>query len=296
MWLIANPKAGRGGGTIAAAELERRLAERGIDFTLQLTHGPGHARELAGQAVQAGARVVVVAGGDGTVGEVAEVLKGTGVPLGIVPVGTGNDLARSLGLPMGSPAGALTVIERGETRLVDVGIDRGRGFVSVLGVGFPAAVARRANRLGRLKGAAAFTWAVYVELLRMKPFPLRISFDGGEVFELEVTSVLVQNTASTGGGMKTAPGAEVDDGFLDVVVVTDIGRAPLLWHFPKVYDGRHLNHPCFRAYRCRTVTLDSLRPVERMGDGEDWGWTPVTAHVEHQTLRVFASSGPKPHL
>ncbi len=270
--------------------------ERVTGFTFQLTDGPGHARELAGQAVLAGARVVVVAGGDGTVGEVAEVLKGTGVSLGIVPVGTGNDLARSLGLPMGSPAGALTVIERGQTRLVDVGIDRGRVFVSVLGVGFPAAVARRANRLGRLKGAGAFTWAVYVELLRMKPFPLRISFNGGEVFEFEVTSVLVQNTASTGGGMKTAPGAEVDDGFLDVVVVGDIGRAALMWHFPKVYQGRHLTHPCFRAYRCRSVMLDSPRRVERMGDGEDWGWTPVAAHVEHQTLKVFAGPRPKPHL
>ncbi|GAB4220421.1 MAG: diacylglycerol kinase [Acidobacteriota bacterium] len=243
-----------------------------------------------------GAGTVVVAGGDGTVGEVAAVVKGTGVALGIIPIGTGNDLARSLGLPMGSPAAALALIDRGKTRLVDVGVDQERVFVSVLGVGFPAAVARRANRLRRLKGTVAFTWAVYVELLRMQPFPLTMTLNDGQALTINATSVLVQNTASTGGGMKTAPAAEVDDGFLDVVVVTDIGRAALMWHFPKVYNGRHLTNSCFRAYRCRSVTLDCARQVERMGDGEDWGWTPVAAHVEHQALKVITNLGPEPRL
>ncbi len=261
---------------------------------VRLTEGPGHACQLAQTALALGIREVLVVGGDGTVGEVAEALRGTEATIGIVPVGTGNDLARSVGVPLGNLREALAVVERGHSAAVDVGVDGRRAFVSVLGLGFPAAVARRVNGFRRLRGAVAFTWGVYRELIRMRPFPVTIRLDDQPAFETHATSVLVQNTPSTGGGMKTAPGAAVDDGYLDVVVVSDIGRAALMWHFPKVYRGRHLSHPSFQAYRCRNAALDCPRRVEKMGDGEDWGWSPVSVHVEPRTLNIFVDpAGPR---
>ncbi len=287
MWVIVNPQAGRGRGAAAARWMAGWKPRGKPAPEVLLTEGPGHARELAGKALAVGVREVVVVGGDGTVGEVAEVLRGTEATMGIVPVGTGNDLARSVGVPLGTLGEALAVVEWGRRVVVDVGIDGQRAFVSVLGLGFPAAVARRVNGFRRLRGALAFTWGVYRELIRMRPFSVTLRLDDDPPFETTATSVLVQNTPSTGGGMKTAPGAVVDDGYLDVVVVTDIGRAALMWNFPKVYRGRHLSHPCFQAYRCRTAALDCPRRVEKMGDGEDWGWSPVSVHVEPRTLNVF---------
>lgn len=288
MRVIVNPAAGKGQGAKAANAIREAFSPYVSNPDVRLTRGPGHAAELAREAVDLGIERVIVAGGDGTVGEAAQALSRSGVTLGVVPLGTGNDLARSLGLQGGGIREAVAAIACGYTREIDVALDGERAFVSVLGVGFPAAVARTANGYRRLRGTVAFAFAVYSEIRRMKAFPVNFRLDGGGVVQARVTSVLVQNTPTTGGGMLTAPGARIDDGYLEVLLVDDISRPALTWNFPKVYRGRHLDHPKFKAYRCKSLELDCAFQVGKMGDGEDWGGSPVRVTVHPRALRVFA--------
>jgi diacylglycerol kinase (ATP) len=278
-----------------ADAIRGHLSSGGQKHELVMTRGPGHAEVLIRETVACGESTVVVAGGDGTLGEAAQVLAGTGVMLGILPLGTGNDLARSLGLPCGRLREALRILQQGCVREVDLGRDRERVFVSVLGVGFPAAVALRANRYRFLRGSMAFACAVYTEITRMKVFKAKIRLDQKAPFEAAVTSILIQNTPTTGGGMKTAPGAAIDDGFLEVLVVNDISKLALTWNFPKVYRGRHLSNPHFRAYRCQSVELDCPAEVGKMGDGEPWSWAPLAVRVEPGSLRVLVNPETQGH-
>lgn len=291
-WLvILNPRSGKGTGSRTETDLRRELQKRRVEFDLCKTEGPGHASVLTRSGLERDYGVVVVVGGDGTISEAASVLiESSSVPLGIVPLGTGNDLARNLGLPIGSVKRALDVIEQGTTRVIDVGSDAGEVFVSVLGLGFPVTVAETANRVRFLRGTAAFFWGVYASLRSMHAFPVQLKIDD-QSLSLEATSILIQNTALTGGGLKTAPGAQLDDGFLDVVVVEKIGRLSLMVNFPKVYRGRHLDHPRFRAYRCREVEVHCPFPVPKMGDGDSRGHSPIRAFVRPEALRVLAPAG-----
>lgn len=285
--MILNPRSGKGAGSHQGVALEAELRRKGIPFRLAKTEYPGHAGQLAKEGLKQGYRPVVVAGGDGTISEAAAALVESPVAaLGIVPLGTGNDLARNLRLPIGSLAEAVDVIVQGKERRIDVGSDQGELFVSVLGLGFPAIVAEAANRVRVLRGRAAFCWGVYSSLRAMKPFGVDLRLDG-EIQQMDVTSVLIQNTALTGGGLMTAPGAKLDDGLLDVLVVGRIGKLSLMVNFPKVYRGRHLSHPSFRAYRCREVRVDCPFPVPKMGDGDQRGYSPIEVSVKPAALRVL---------
>lgn len=185
-------------------------------------------------------------GGDGTIGEVANALIGTDVELAVISMGTGNDIARSLGLPLNDLSASLIMAFEGEARPVDMGRERDRAFLSVLGLGFPAVVAAEANRFTWLKGPPAFFAAVYKAVHRLRAVPLVIELDD-LTLDMECAAVMIQNTPYTGGGLLMAPGARVDDGLLDVVVVDDIGKKDLMVNFPKVYSGRHLEHRASRS-------------------------------------------------
>ena len=287
MLVIVNPRAGRGAGTRKLPVLRQELRCRHMESRIVVTTGPGHARELARSALAEGETCVVAVGGDGTVSEVAGSLAGTAACLGIIAVGTGNDLARTLGLPRGRIDRALEVIGEKRTRQVDLGRVGDRYFVSLLGVGFPAVVAAGANRMRYLTGTAAFLLSVLRCIHRMRPASVRLLMDGREM-ERECTSILVQNTPYTGGGLRIAPGARLDDGQLDVVVVDDIGRLDLVWNLPKVYSGRHLGHPRFSIFRCRTVEIDASPVLEKTLDGDAFGRTPVKAEICPRALTVIA--------
>ena len=177
MMVIANPRAGHGRGERSIRRLRDAIRRRGYDCTVVPTEHPGHATELARRAADAGDPRVIVMGGDGTISEVVNGLIGSDTELGIIPMGTGNDVARSLGIPRGRLEAALDLAVQGETRPIDVGRERDRHFISVLGVGFPAIVAEQANAFTRLHGSAAFFVAVYKGLHRLRPVPLKIRLD-----------------------------------------------------------------------------------------------------------------------
>lgn len=293
MMIIANPRAGHGRGERNVRRLREAIRRRGYDCTPVPTERPGHAMELARRAADAGHARVAVMGGDGTISEVVNGLVGSDTELGIVPMGTGNDVARSLRIPRGDLDAALDLAIQGETRPVDVGRERDRHFISVLGVGFPAIVADEANSFTRLRGSAAFFVAVYKALHRLRPIPLTIGLDE-RTLAMECVAVMVQNTPYTGGGLKMAPDAVVDDGELDVVVVADIARTDLMVHFPRVYSGHHLDHPAFSAHRARRVRVETAEELPKMFDGDLCGWTPLDADVIPGGIRIAfpAADGP----
>lgn len=290
MVIIANPRAGHGKGTGNVERLRGAIRRRGLDGRVVVTECPGHATDLARALVDSGEQRIAAMGGDGTIGEVANALIGTDVELAIVSMGTGNDVARSLGLPLNDLAASLLMAFEGEARPVDMGRERERAFLSVLGLGFPAVVAAEANRFTWLKGPPAFFAAVYKAVHRLRAVPLVIELDE-LTLEMECAAVMIQNTPYTGGGLLMAPGARVDDGLLDVVVVDDIGKKDLMINFPKVYSGRHLQHPSFSLHRSSRVRITSVERLPKMFDGDLCGWTPVEAEVQRAALRVVRPAG-----
>ncbi len=284
MVIIANPRAGHGAGAGRIEKLRGLIRRRGLDCTAVPTERPGHATELARRFAENGSRLAVM-GGDGTISEVVQALVGSDVELAVIPMGTGNDVARSLGLPRNDMEAALTIAVEGRAHPVDVGRERDRCFISVLGVVFPALVAAEANRMRFPRGSAAFFVAVYKALHRLRAVPLEIALDE-ETLRLDCVAVMIQNTPYTGGGLHMAPEARVDDGLLDVVIVEKIGKLDLMVNFPKAYKGRHFEHPSFSVRRSRTVTIRSSEPLEKMFDGDICGWTPVEAEIVPGGLKV----------
>lgn len=284
MMVIANPRAGRGRGLRNQERLGEAIRRRGIDCDVVGTCHPGHATDLARKAAEEGAPRIAVLGGDGTISEVVNGLVGSETALAILPMGTGNDVARSLRIPRRLER-ALDLAIHGEPTPIDVGRERDRYFVSVLGVGFPSIVAAEANAIGWLHGSPAFFVAVYKALHRLRAMPLRIELDG-ETLEMRCVAVLIQNTPYTGGGLKMAPEAVVDDGILDVVIVEEIGRLDLMVNFPRVYRGGHFAHPSFTAHRAREIRVECEEPLTKMFDGDLCGMTPLEAEVVPGGLRV----------
>jgi YegS/Rv2252/BmrU family lipid kinase len=287
MRIIANPRAGRGRSARELSRLRDLLKRKNVQYSLVETEYPGHATELARDFAAGNAAPIVAMGGDGTISEVLNGTLYSSVELGLISVGTGNDTARSLGLPYNDIPAALDVILSGAPRSIDVGWAEDRSFISTLGVGFAATLAGEANRLRWLKGPAAFFGSLCKTLAQLEPIPLVLTLDGQSI-EMNCTCVLIQNTPYCGGGLLLAPDAKLDDGLFDVVIVSDIGRWDLLLHFPLAYRGRHLNHKHFSICKCRQIRVQSFFPVRRVCDGDIHGESPVHATVLPRAAMVIA--------
>ncbi len=285
MKVIANPEAGRGRGSRLVAQLRRWMEQRGIEHEFLITERVGHATELASQLAASGTKRVIVAGGDGTISEVVNGLAGTEVEMGIVAIGTGNDVARTLNLPYNDVARAAHIATAGRVRRIDLGRESGRFFVSSVGLGFASDVVEQSNRPGWLTGAAAFFVAVHRALRKLRAIRIGLELDG-TAREIDCVSVLVQNTAYTGGGLWIAPEARMDDGFLDVAVIGPIGKLNLVANFPRLYRGTHSSHPQFALYRARRVRVETTVPLPKMLDGDIWGSSPLEAEVVTEAVKV----------
>lgn len=236
---------------------------------------------------------LVVVGGDGMVNLAANILVGTSVPLGIVPSGTGNDMARTLGIPFGNADAATAMLLDALTRtarVIDAGVIRGAGpdryFACSVSAGFDAIVNERANRMSWPKGPQRYNVAIALELLRLKPITYRLELDG-ETRTVEGMLVTVGNGISIGGGMNVTPHAELDDGLFDVLVVGRLSRLQFLRIFPSVYKGTHLSDPRVSVVRAKRVTIDA-DAVVAYADGERVGPLPLDIEVVPNALRVLA--------
>lgn len=243
---------------------------------------------IAGGAIDA----LAVAGGDGMMHLGINLCAGTHVPLALMPCGTGNDAAMTLGIPIDMPAEAARVaVESMQTpAVVDIGLGitatRRFYFFNSASAGFDAIVNRRANRWKYPKGPSRYTLAMLYELMSFSSLKYRAKIDGKER-ALDGMLCAVANGPSYGGGMLVAPNASVTDGLLDLFVVHKISKAELVKVFPKVFTGEHISHPAVEIIRCQELTLLS-EGVPVYADGEPAGMLPMTVTIAPKSLKVLA--------
>jgi diacylglycerol kinase (ATP) len=286
--LLVNPVSGKGRGARLLAPVGDRLRAAGVDVDVIVGRDADEAFDLVRTVVAGdpGVDGVVAVGGDGLVNLAVQVVAGTAVPLGIIPAGSGNDVARALGIPRGDPLAAADLVLAGTTRAIDLGRADGRWFAGVLGSGFDSMVNERANRMSWPTGRSRYNLAILAELRVFRPVPFVLELDG-ERWETEAMLVAVGNGSSYGGGMRVCPDARLDDGLLDVTVLGPISKPEFLRVFPSVYKGTHVHHRAVTVRRARTVVLSSPG-VTAYADGERVAALPVRCDAVPAALQVFS--------
>ncbi|MGE5508811.1 MAG: diacylglycerol/lipid kinase family protein [Chitinophagales bacterium] len=290
--IVVNPAAGRGLAARRWPEVAAELARLGVEFEAHFTTGPGDATQVAQRAAAEGFSAVVSAGGDGTLTEVVNGLAGTGLPLGVLPLGSGNDFARTAGLGL-DPVLAARALAHPARWPIDLGRAEGRWFINVASAGLDAEIARTmAEDLRFLRGTAAYVCATLKCLARLKPAPVVLELDG-VAHALDAVLVAVANGRFYGGGMMITPEARLDDGFFDVCVLGALGRLEFLEAFPRVFRGSHVTHPKISLYRARSVRLRPAgpEPFLAQADGELIGRLPQEFVVEPAALTLLGGGG-----
>lgn len=280
--LIVNPTAGRGMAGRQVSEIKRLLGDAAAGWGWRFTEKSGDATALAREAVEGGARLVVAVGGDGTLHEVMNGVLGSDAAVGLIPYGTGNDFARALGL-YGSLERACKTLTTGVIKKVDIGLIAGRGtggprhFLVLSGTGYDARTAQTVNSGIRfLSGPLAYVWGAVLTLWKFTPFALTLTLDNAPPRKLQAMFVSFANAETTGGGMKIAPGAKVDDGCLDICLVAEVSKPTLLYNLTQIFSGRHVRCSAVTMLRAEQITVDADPPQPLLIDGEVLGTTPAT--------------------
>lgn len=282
--LLVNPAAGGGRGGGVADRAVHRLRERGVDAVVLTGGSAAESRALAARAVaDPTVDALAVCGGDGMISLAVQEQAGSDTPLGIVPAGTGNDLAREYGIPLGDPEAAVDVVLAGRVERSDLGranTDSGEEhlFASVLCAGFDSAVNRRVNEMRFVRGALRYVVASALTYPGYRAQRFRLTFDGTDVVEQEIVLSAYAITRCYGGSMRIAPDADRADGLLDVVYLEDVPKVRGVWHFRKVFAGEHVGVEGVVTRRCRTVRIEAAG-VEAYADGDLVAPLPVTLDV-----------------
>jgi diacylglycerol kinase (ATP) len=284
--LLTNPTAGRGkAGRLRDVALSRL---RGAGLVVRNLQGrdPDEATDLARQCVADGVDALVVCGGDGMVHLAVQTVAGTTTALGIIPAGTGNDVARYFDLPRKDPAAAADRVIAGRTRTVDLARSGSKYFVTVLAAGFDAVVNERANKMTWPKGQMRYNLATLSELRVFQPLPYTLQIDDQRL-TLEAMLVAVGNGPSFGGGLRITEGAILDDGMLDVVIIKPMSKLGLIRTYPKLFKGTHVTHPQYEHHLAKSVTV-AAPGIVSYADGERFGALPLTVECAPGALTVLA--------
>ncbi|MDW8321297.1 MAG: diacylglycerol kinase family lipid kinase [Armatimonadota bacterium] len=292
--LVVNPRAG--GGWAKRIDWQRVCASFDAPCRVVWSQSAQDALLHASQFCLSGGRVLVVAGGDGSVHAVLPALMHTSTALALLPLGTSNVLARELGYPLGRMAlrGCLQALQAGAVRQMDVGVVNGRPFALMASTGFDAHVLPRVPEgLKKRWGVFAFIWTGLRELRRYQPTRYLLTIDGG-VQETEAVLLVASNTSRYGWFTVIAPSARIDDGLLDLVWFPAGAhwRRKIWWVLRDVLRGRAGQCAYLRFARAQSLLVEasSVQPVQC--DGELVGETPMAVHIVPSALRVIAASPP----
>lgn len=293
--LLVNPAAGRHRSSVQADLIARRLGRAGLTSRIDFPVDASALQTAAARAAASDARAVFALGGDGTIHWAVQGLAGSSTPLGVVPLGTGNDIASALGHDDPDAGALIDAVRHGHTRVIDVahvtldGLER--FFLGVLSTGFDSTVNERANMLRWPGGTAKYLRAMMHELPRFNARAYRVVVDG-ETTAGPGMLVTVGNGPAFGGGMKVCPDAVMDDGLLDLTWLSEVGVLEFLRVFPRVYSGTHLSHPAVRTLRAQTLAIDAPGQVA-YADGERLGPLPVSISILPRSFSVL-DTRPRP--
>ncbi|UAK35364.1 YegS/Rv2252/BmrU family lipid kinase [Nocardia asteroides] len=303
--VVTNPRSGHGRGGDAASAAIARFRAGGAEVTEvcapSVAETVRQVRDSIAGVGGAPPDAVVCVGGDGLINVTLPAVAETGVALGMIPAGTGNDLARELGVPTDDPLAAAALVLRGRTRTIDLGRIDAPGqpmwFATVIGTGFDARVTLRANEMRWPKGRLRYTVAALAEISGRFTVPYRVELEGavtdgltnpgeGALLETEAVMVAVGNTRTYGGGMLICPDAIMDDGLLDLTVVGALSRVEMLRLLPALSAGKRRDHPEVKQFRAAAVTLTAAG-APATADGEPAGTLPITIRAVPGALTVL---------
>jgi diacylglycerol kinase (ATP) len=292
--LLVNPTANKGRAAALAEPVAARLRELGCTVRLLAGADAAEAGKLAGKEVAAGTEVVAVLGGDGMCHLGLQHVAGSGSLFGIIPAGTGNDMAASCGVPR-DPMLAAETIAIGYPHTIDLGRARPAGETSggtwwgtVLCAGFDSRVNERANAMRWPRGRFRYDLATYAELAMLGARAATVTVDG-ERWQGEVTQVDIGNGPAYGGGLRICPDADLADGVLDVAIVGPLSRTRLALLKPKLPTGKLADHPRITRRLASTVTVE-IEGAIAYADGERLGPLPLTVECVPGALRVLSAA------
>jgi diacylglycerol kinase (ATP) len=291
--IVFNPNAAHGRAVRKLAAIRTKFESLGIHTEYKPTTHPGHGTELVACTDLSGYDGLVAAGGDGTLFEVLNGLyrhpKSTRIPLGLLPIGTGNAFARDLGLKPAAWSDAIDLLQRRRTREVDVGFvksaDKTFHFLNIVGMGFTVDASKTAQKM-KFFGNTAYTLATLWQVLKLKSYPLVAKLDGRELCSDNIF-ITISNTRFTGTHFLIAPDASIDDGLLDVTILENLPRRRLLKLFPTIYDGRHVQYKEISTHKVATINIRSPEAMLLGPDGELIGHSPTEITCLHKDLTIF---------
>ncbi len=291
LFLILNPAAGKNMGDKAIERAAPLLEKQGIQCDVLASEFPGHAIQLAQEFDPLKYDGIVAVGGDGTLFEVVNgLLKKHGtfdLPIGQIPVGTGNSFIKDLDIH--TIEDAVEKIIDGKTKKVDLGFfkyPKGEHyFINLLGTGFVANVAHRAGKCKAL-GTFSYVLGVFEEVVQLKPVPLEMTIDG-KVYQRDYIFNEICNSTKTGGNMIMAPVAKIDDGLLDIILLNNISKFNLLKVFPQIFKGTHILDSHVETFKGKHIKIVTETPQRLTPDGEVFGTTPVEVSILPNKINMF---------
>ncbi|HEX3561939.1 MAG TPA: diacylglycerol kinase family protein [Solirubrobacterales bacterium] len=287
--MLVNPHSAGGKTMKLLPEIEQELRSRKVQYRLVRTESLEHGVAEAQRAAEGG-EIPVVMSGDGLIGQVGGALAQGDAPMGILPGGRGNDLARVLGIP-DDPAGSVGVLAEGNLRTIDVGEVNGARFLCIASCGFDSDANRIANETRIVRGNLVYAYAALRALIAWRPATFTLDLDGEKVQNVGY-AVAVANSKAYGGGMFVAPDADLADGRFDVVLTGKTSKLRFLSSLPKVFKGTHVEDDEVRVLRAAEVQVSADRDFAVYADGEHLTDLPATLRVLSGALRVIAPAEP----
>lgn len=286
LFFIVNPIAGKGSSLKAIPRIERYCEKQNIKFQIIKTQYAGHATKLAREASTLGYDLVIAVGGDGTLLEVANGLLGSPVPLGVIPSGTGNDFARSIGVPSNVEQ-ALDYITTNQSTPIDVGKIGDICFINVASVGFDAEIAKDVIKLRKfMPGKISYYITTLLKVFSYRFKNVQIEVDGNKM-DFNILLIAIANGCYYGGGMKVNPNGHIEDGYLDIIVITALPRFKIPLLFSKFIKGDYLKLPYVKIYKARKVKIHSEKTLPVNTDGDIKAQTPSEFSISPLALNVI---------